>query len=268
MSDRLQTIASKLMSHWFGNVQVRRYYTCFVRKGCTMWDLQYQFRVSRPELMRANPQLVQLDRAYGGQLLLLPIPGAPRIRRRDRASDFHVCRLTGRPESFRTALSEPYIDDGWMPARPEFGVIRNAEELLGRGEAPAADREAWERANLVMAEVPALRRLGGSGVRMHRRAAAQVQALFAAWDAHGLLPRVQSWEGAYAAAGSGLRGAGLAFALNERWNAKGQSPARLGREGCVRELVDLANQHGFYWHGHLPGEQQHGAEFSVARWIA
>ena len=42
-----------------------------------------------------------------------------------------------------------------------------------------------------------------------------------------------------------------------------EQPALLGEKGCVRELVPIAHDHGFYWGGHFT--RQDGMHFEVAR---
>ena len=41
-------------------------------------------------------------------------------------------------------------------------------------------------------------------------------------------------------------------------------PAPAGAEGSVRELVDIANAHGFFWGGHFKGRPD-GMHFEVAK---
>ena len=57
---------------------------------------------------------------------------------------------------------------------------------------------------------------------------------------------------------------GTAFDINERWNNLGDPPARLGAQGSVREMVQIANQHGFHWGGHYDGRKD-GMHFELAR---
>jgi hypothetical protein len=44
---------------------------------------------------------------------------------------------------------------------------------------------------------------------------------------------------------------GCAFDINVPWNGYYKVPALVGDQGSVRELVPIANQHGFYWGGHF-----------------
>jgi len=112
----------------------------------------------------------------------------------------------------------------------------------------------WARENIVRVELPEL----GRTVRFHRLAAPALQRLVTAWDKAGLLDLVLTRLGTYSA--RYVRGSrktlsnhafGSAFDLNVRQNRIGHQPALVGQHGSVRELVPLANKHGFYWGGHF-----------------
>jgi hypothetical protein len=51
---------------------------------------------------------------------------------------------------------------------------------------------------------------------------------------------------------------GTAFDINCGYNRLGTIPALLGNKGYVRELVELANEHGFYWGGHFASPRSDG----------
>lgn len=133
----------------------------------------------------------------------------------------------------------------------------------------------WEDENIVRVEIPQLRSVAGapsSGtVRFHRKAADQLRALWRAWEEAGLLPLVLTWEGSFVP--RFVRGStkvlsnhcyGSAFDINAGWNALGTRPALVGQKGSVRELVPLANEHGFFWGGHFNGRPD-GMHFEVAQ---
>ena len=103
----------------------------------------------------------------------------------------------------------------------------------------------------------------------HKLAAAQLQALWEAWEKAGLLKQVLTFEGAFVA--RFIRGStstlsnhafGSAFDINYRWNKLGARPALVGETGSVRELVPIAHEHGFYWGGHF--NRRDGMHFEVA----
>ncbi len=132
----------------------------------------------------------------------------------------------------------------------------------------------WEARNVVIVTVPQLIGLEGAPktgrIRVHRLVAPQVQALFAAWEAAKLGNRILTWAGSFVP--RFVRGSrttlsnhawGTAFDINVAWNARGTVPALRGEKGSVRELVAMANEHGFYWGGHF--SRRDGMHFEVAR---
>jgi hypothetical protein len=95
-------------------------------------------------------------------------------------------------------------------------------------------------------------------VLVHRLVERQLVSLWQAWEDAGLLDRVITWGGLWAA--RFIRGSrtvlsnhcfASAFDVNASWNALGANPAPRGTRGSVIELVELAHEHGFYWGGHF-----------------
>jgi hypothetical protein len=135
---------------------------------------------------------------------------------------------------------------------------------------------SWEQDNIVTVNIPQLARVqgaGGGNIRFHKLAVDQLRAIFAAWEAAGLLDRVLSWSGSYVPrfmrSGKQLstHAFGCAFDINVPWNGYYKRAALVGEKGCVRELAPIANQHGFYWGGHFPygGDLSDGMHFEWAR---
>ncbi len=164
---------------------------------------------------------------------------------------------------------------------------RTRERLFGRfpyepaptRQNPEAIRilDDWEAENIQLITIPQLKgvpvfgRPGSGRLRFHRKAVEQLEGLWAAWEQAGLLHRVLTYDGAYNP--RFIRGSrttlsnhayGSAFDINYRWNRLGAIPALEGREGSVRELVGIANEHGFFWGGHFQGRPD-GMHFEVAR---
>jgi hypothetical protein len=93
--------------------------------------------------------------------------------------------------------------------------------------------------------------------------------LFKAWEDAGLKHLILSWGGSYNARfirGSTTRlsnhSFGAALDINVAWNPLGAEPALVGKQGSVRELVPLANQHGVYFGGHFV--RRDGMHFEIA----
>jgi peptidoglycan hydrolase-like protein with peptidoglycan-binding domain len=135
----------------------------------------------------------------------------------------------------------------------------------------------WENENIQMVTLPQLKGIPVYGtpssgrLRFHKKAVEQLKALWAAWEEAGVLHHVLTYEGSYNP--RFIRGSretlsnnayGSAFDINYQWNRLGAVPALEGQEGSVRELVDIANEHGFFWGGHFQGRPD-GMHFEVAK---
>jgi D-alanyl-D-alanine carboxypeptidase-like protein/putative peptidoglycan binding protein len=135
----------------------------------------------------------------------------------------------------------------------------------------------WEQDNIASVQVPQLvGKLVGNArskgrMQFHKRAVPQLLALWAAWEEDGVLDRVLTYEGSFnprfvrgSTTNLSNHAFGTAFDVNAKWNPLGAVPALAGREGSVRELVDIANQHGFFWGGHFK-KRPDGMHFEVAK---
>jgi hypothetical protein len=181
--------------------------------------------------------------------------------------------------------------EGSWPPPPAFAPLVTSEQrsaLFGRFEwiptptpqNPEAIRilDGWAAESIAPVEVTQLRgvEVGGGGrcggrVPFHRLAAEPLRRLWRAWQEANLLDRVITFDGAYVP--RLIRGSttvlsahafGTAFDINARWNAIGRPPAPLTSRGSVIDLVELANQHGFYWGGHF-SRRLDGMHFELAR---
>lgn len=131
----------------------------------------------------------------------------------------------------------------------------------------------WEQANIVRVNLAQLVGVPGAPrtgmVAFHRLGANQLQAMWGVWERRGLVDRVVSWAGSFVP--RFIRGSttvlsnhafGTAFDINVDWNPLGAIPALYGQQGCVRELVKIANDHGFYWGGHFQ-DRPDGMHFEI-----
>ena len=100
--------------------------------------------------------------------------------------------------------------------------------------------------------------MGPRSCSIHRHVLDSFVALWEAWEEAGLLDRIITWAGTWNP--RFIRGSrtslsnhafATAFDINAPWNGLRRVPALLGKKGCVRELVPIANEFGWYWGGHF-----------------
>jgi peptidoglycan hydrolase-like protein with peptidoglycan-binding domain len=131
----------------------------------------------------------------------------------------------------------------------------------------------WEKDNLVYITVSALKTLPPyktDKLRVHKKVASQFLQLFQDWEKAGLLHLLKTYEGSYnprlirgSDTALSTHSFGIAIDFNAKWNGLGVIPPKVGAEGSVRELVEIANKNGFYWGGHFT--RKDGMHFEVAQ---
>lgn len=132
----------------------------------------------------------------------------------------------------------------------------------------------WARKNLCIIELPQLMGIAGapqSGkIQCHVMVADSIRFLFQDLEQEGKLDLIHTWDGMFCPRFQ--RGSttvlsnhsfGTAFDINAQWNRLGQEPAKEGELGCVYDLVEIANKHGWYWGGHF--SRPDGMHFEYAR---
>jgi hypothetical protein len=155
-----------------------------------------------------------------------------------------------------------------------FGYFQFRAAPTGADPEAITITDQWARNNVVSVHVQQLRGVIGAPdscrIQWHRKATSQLLDLWLAWEAAGLLPLVQTWAGSWCP--RFVRGSrtnlsshawATAFDINAGWNMRGREPAPIGGRGSVRELVPLAERHGFAWGGHFTVPD--GMHFEVAR---
>ncbi|MFZ6012341.1 MAG: M15 family metallopeptidase [Bacteroidota bacterium] len=178
----------------------------------------------------------------------------------------------------------------WPPRPANINIMTQAdkERIFGRFEYEPTTGDdirilgTWVNDNIVNIRIPQLdgKIFGGrpfaagqGSIRFHRLAQNKLVQLWAAWERAGLLDRILSFQGGFVprfirgTAGRNPRPLsnhawGTAFDINAPQNGFGAEPALLGATGCVRELVEIANQHGFFWGGHF--RRKDGMHFEIA----
>jgi soluble lytic murein transglycosylase-like protein len=169
--------------------------------------------------------------------------------------------------AFRAIISD---DD----RRQLFGTFRFAHEPVAGNPENIRILGDWEAKNIVKVDIPLKRFLGKPGplsMRFHVKAKDQLVALWLAWEKAGLLGQILTYHGAFvprfqrkSTTKLSNHAFGTAFDINAGQNGLGVEPAEIGEKGCVRELVPLANEHGFYWGGHF-NTRPDGMHFEVAK---
>ncbi len=163
------------------------------------------------------------------------------------------------------------------------------EDIVIRGDCSGTPAD-WTEARIMAVPIPQLVGIPGASssgmIEAHLEAAPRITALFRAWEKAGLMHLVLSWAGCFvpryrrpkkdekpiAAHGrkdsSGVgdlsnHAFGSAFDINVSANGFDRPPAAMGARGCVRELVPIANELGFFWGGHFSTPD--GMHFELAR---
>jgi hypothetical protein len=176
-------------------------------------------------------------------------------------------------------------DINWPP-RPNFNILTDTngarEKALGRITWVHSNGDNiritnnWAAEHIVDVVIPQLANIrGGAGGRLkfHRVAAEPLRRLWAAWEAAGLLKFVLTFDGAWVPRTIRRKPTvlsnhayGTAFDINAQWNGLLKIAALVGQQGSVRELVPLANAHGFYWGGHWNYDGKGGSDGMHFEW--
>ncbi|MBW7868297.1 MAG: M15 family metallopeptidase [Brumimicrobium sp.] len=134
---------------------------------------------------------------------------------------------------------------------------------------------SFEKDNIVYVDLPQLSKATGgkyTRMRFHKLGTYQLQQFFLEIEKKNLLHLIKTYAGAYAP--RFVRGSktvlsnhsyGTAFDINVAWNGLGKTPALVGEQGSVRELVPIAHKWGFYWGGHF--SRPDGMHFEVVKII-
>ena len=188
---------------------------------------------------------------------------------------------------FDPGFTDPHggEDGSDWPPRPEFPpLVANADRARVFGEfrfqpiGPDSDDirilGGWQQANIAPVTIPQLVGVKGAPatgrIWVHKLVIEQARGLFAAWSDAGFVDLLLTWDGSFAP--RFVRGSrtllsnhawGTAFDINYQWNRLATVPALRGEKGSVRELVLIAQDHGFYWGGHF--SRCDGMHFEVAR---
>lgn len=174
-----------------------------------------------------------------------------------------VTRHDQRVDVFGDAIRDLRLDGtdpvpGGVQRVPDYRLVENRE---------------WRRQHITTVEIPqleAIRTPFSRRIPFHEVGAKALKELWQEWDDLGLLSRIYTFHGSYVArfskgskpGESGYRknvsnhAFGTAFDINKPQNDINRIPAPFGQNGSVRELVRVANRHGFFWGGHYKNTRQ------------
>lgn len=175
-----------------------------------------------------------------------------------------------------------------VPPKPNFlPITGNATraKLFGEIEfisAPTKDNpegikitNGFESNHIVKVDLPALSKATGGkygAMRWHKDCEYQLVKFFERLEKENLHTKILSYAGAFYP--RFIRGSrtqlsnhswGTAFDCNVPQNGLGKKPAMIGEKGCLREIVPIANEYGFYWGGHFT--RMDGMHFEIAKII-
>lgn len=273
----------------------RKLYACFLRKLYPVADLARNFGMGVGDIQRLNLFLGGYAAYPGGQVVILSLdPTNIGPREKYRTADFVLREVAAGEDQIKLNLSslrEKYREHEWTPPKPDFGQA-DREATFGRFEYvddatndPDGIRitDGWASTNVGKVMIPQLKgvQVGAStkvedgNIQFYKRSHEQLRALFAAWENANLTRLIHSWDGSfnprYMRNAAHIRSKlsnhawGTAFDINARWNPLGSVPKKLGEHGCVREMAEIANLHGFYWGGHFGGTRPDGMHFEIAK---
>lgn len=135
----------------------------------------------------------------------------------------------------------------------------------------------WVSDHIISVPIPQLRKALGphapETMQFHKLAAAQLQALWAGWEEADLLKLILTFDGSFvprfqrgSTTALSNHAYGSAFDINCNYNPLNTKPLAAGAVGSVRELVPIANKHGFYWGGHFQSRPD-GMHFEIGKLI-
>jgi hypothetical protein len=131
--------------------------------------------------------------------------------------------------------------------------------------------DAWERSNIVALQHELLARVRLQSISVHHKAKAPFQQVFDQIRRRDLADRLVTCAGTYVPRHIGWSSGrplsshswGVAIDLNAEWNGYGKSPAPLGSQGSLVELIPVFAAAGFAWGGHFSTPD--GMHFELAR---
>lgn len=154
----------------------------------------------------------------------------------------------------------PPMPDFKSPTQAQVKKMFGEFEWKEKGSSEITILGGWQKKNIVKVIIPQL--IGvpfapkDGGIFVHRLIEKQLVSAFQEIEDLGLKDRIISWSGAFyprkvrgSATALSNHSWGTAIDINAPENWLGQEPAKLGKKGCLLELVPIFNKWGFFWGG-------------------
>lgn len=157
------------------------------------------------------------------------------------------------------------------------------EQLFGRfrwwpnGDSAITIDPNWTAQNIITVHIPELVGVStgfgpcSGNIQWHKAGAEQLRRFFRELRERGLLHHIKQWGGSFVPrrvrGGTSLsrHSWAIAFDINVPGNHLGRMPAARGTHWSVRELVEIAERHGFAWGGNFPAPRQDGMHFELCK---
>lgn len=182
--------------------------------------------------------------------------------------------------------NEETITDTYLPSPPLFSCLNMSQRksLFGNFEYRIINEPGsieilgnWVKENITTINIPQLKTvkadsgLFSGNIRWHKKVVDQIKGFYNELVNKKMIKLVLTWGSSFVP--RTVRGRpntlsnhafGTAFDINALWNPLNAVPTLYGKKESVREIVPIANDHGFYWGGHYHTRKD-GMHFEIAK---
>lgn len=256
-------------------LQSDTYYVYIAKFFDTPFSIANQFGITEQQLREANPQWnnrIVIFLNFGEEVIM------PDSIQTSMMFTFMSSGLIVKHRRGEQKKTPPVYPPDWFPPKPSFGSPSKPLSALlaklgnpkytvdkpGTYHSPITFTDGWDKKNISTVYIPQLKGVpfytlngtkGSGKISFYTKAHKAVQDLFKAWEDDGLISKILTFEGSFNARviKSGTTPSnhsfGTAFDINGSWNPEGHAAAKIGKQGCLLELVPRASELGFYWGG-------------------
>lgn len=175
------------------------------------------------------------------------------------------------------------VKNDYYPPRPNFNVpsFSDSKKMFGIFKYRVGKNNSviiiddWVEKNIIKVEIPQLVGVLGAPkdgvIQFHRLGEKAIRGAFNEIQEKGLSEKIISFAGSFyprmirgskTTLSNHSFGTGLDINAPENW--LGQQPAKMGKKGCLLELVPIFNKWGFFWGGHY-NHRLDGMHFELAK---